>query len=642
MRTKICLLLIFGFLSCVFPKAEAAITWTTDNFDYKATDAAGYYYNWMSGVVCLNAFSEKSTANKDTENTDVATAVEPQPGSWTVTPGLSMVSAAWGNATQDLTKDAGGASVYAYANSAYQLDNGPGVLLNGQNVSSYIDRYFQVDANKTYTLSASALAPVSWSGTVSGKATAPQPTLTGWVKLLQTDQTTGATTTVQSFSLSDLLGSSRQASVSLVQGDLYQLVVSLSNVSDLGGPTPPAGIVTAFNNIDYSGGGSLGNIDGAFNAGTQTNPITLTASLSPAEEKGSLTVTIGPTAVVSAGARWNVDGGTWEVSGATVNGLSAGSHTVNFADVKGWTTPAPRIVTVSGNQTATASGTYVQSKSSTTNKLLWVGTNGSASIWTLDGSNNYVSSVGFGPYSGWKPLSYIQAPDGTARLLWANTNGSASIWTLDGSNNYVRSVGFGPYSGWTPVSYGLAPDGTARLLWANTNGAASIWKMDSSNNYVSSVGFGPYSGWKPLNCVLAPDGTARLLWANTNGSASIWALDGSSNYVSSAGFGPYSGWKPLNCVLASDGTARLLWANTNGATCIWTLDSSNNYLSSVGFGPFSGWTPLSYIRTSNGAAKLLWANTDGSASIWTLNSSNNYVSSVGFGPYSGWKPLSCQ
>ncbi len=376
MRTKICLLLIFGFLCCVFSKAEAAITWTTDNFDYNATDAAGYYYNYMVGVVCLNASSDKSTANKSSENTDVATAVEPQPGSWTGTPGLSMASAAWGNATQDLTKDTGGASVYAYANNAYQLDNGPGVLMNGQNVSSYIDRYFQVDANKTYTLSASALAPVSWSGTVSGTATAPQPTLTGWVKLLQTDQTTGATTTVRSFSLSDLLSSPRQASASLVQGALYQLIVSLSNVSDLGGPTPPAGIVTAFNNVDYNGGGSLGNIDGTFNAGTQANPITITASLSPAEETGSLTVTIDPTAAVSAGAKWNVDGGTWEASGATVTGLNAGSHTVNFAAVQGWTTPAPQNVTVSGNQTATASGTYVQQTGG-----LWQGASDMGNGW---------------------------------------------------------------------------------------------------------------------------------------------------------------------------------------------------------------------------------------------------------------------
>ena len=74
---------------------------------------------------------------------------------------------------------------------------------------------------------------------------------------------------------------------------------------------------------------------------------------------GSLQVTISPSGAVSAGAQWQADSGTWQSSGATVSGLSTGSHTVAFKTVSGWTTPNSQTVTVSANQTTTTSGTYV-------------------------------------------------------------------------------------------------------------------------------------------------------------------------------------------------------------------------------------------------------------------------------------------
>jgi len=50
-------------------------------------------------------------------------------------------------------------------------------------------------------------------------------------------------------------------------------------------------------------------------------------------------------------------------------------------------------------------------------------------------------------------VSYSSNSDGTRTLLWAGTGGYASIWTLNGSNNYSTSIVYGPYSGWTPVQY---------------------------------------------------------------------------------------------------------------------------------------------------------------------------------------------
>ena len=54
-------------------------------------------------------------------------------------------------------------------------------------------------------------------------------------------------------------------------------------------------------------------------------------------------MTISPAAAVSAGAMWNVDGGTWQASGTTVSGITVGSHTVAFNNIAGWNTPAKSV-----------------------------------------------------------------------------------------------------------------------------------------------------------------------------------------------------------------------------------------------------------------------------------------------------------
>jgi hypothetical protein len=74
---------------------------------------------------------------------------------------------------------------------------------------------------------------------------------------------------------------------------------------------------------------------------------------------GSLQVTITPVGAITAGARWQADGGAWQKSGATITNLFGGNHTVSFNSASGWRTPANQIIAVSANSTATTIGTYV-------------------------------------------------------------------------------------------------------------------------------------------------------------------------------------------------------------------------------------------------------------------------------------------
>ena len=77
-----------------------------------------------------------------------------------------------------------------------------------------------------------------------------------------------------------------------------------------------------------------------------------------AGQTGSLTVGLQPAGAVTAGAQWQVDGGSYRNSGDTATGLAPGSHSVSFKAVSGYTTPAGHSVSISSGANTTDSGTY--------------------------------------------------------------------------------------------------------------------------------------------------------------------------------------------------------------------------------------------------------------------------------------------
>jgi sugar lactone lactonase YvrE len=75
-------------------------------------------------------------------------------------------------------------------------------------------------------------------------------------------------------------------------------------------------------------------------------------------QTGSLQVTLAPSAVIIAGAKWQVNGGTPQASGATLSGLLPGNYTVSFKTVLGWSTPVAQVVTINNTLTTPATATY--------------------------------------------------------------------------------------------------------------------------------------------------------------------------------------------------------------------------------------------------------------------------------------------
>jgi sugar lactone lactonase YvrE len=104
-------------------------------------------------------------------------------------------------------------------------------------------------------------------------------------------------------------------------------------------------------------------------------------------EKGNLKVTIAPAEAVTAGASWQVDGGSWRTNGETIVGLVTGTHVVTFSDVAGLSSPAPQTIMVEASQINTAEGDYgpVQGVLQVSLDPLDAVTNGAR--WQIDGGS---------------------------------------------------------------------------------------------------------------------------------------------------------------------------------------------------------------------------------------------------------------
>ena len=87
------------------------------------------------------------------------------------------------------------------------------------------------------------------------------------------------------------------------------------------------------------------------------------ASLNAAygEHTGSISVTINPASAVDAGARWRVDNGPEQVSGATLDGVPVGNRVVSFTPAPGFAAPAAQTVTILKGEVAFVTASYATS-----------------------------------------------------------------------------------------------------------------------------------------------------------------------------------------------------------------------------------------------------------------------------------------
>ena len=196
-------------------------------------------------------------------------------------------------------------------------------------------------------------------------------------------------------------------------------------------------------------------------------------------QTGSLQVTISPASAMTDGAKWQVDGGTFQNGGATVTNLLVTNHTVSFSAISGWTTPANQTVFVSANTTTTVSGTYVPS----------------------------------GP-AGSLEVTIVPAAALTAGARWQVDDGT---WQNNGATVTNQSVGhhtvsFNTVSGWTTPSnqtVSIKAKAVARTKGTYTFSAQGIYNgLFSNTNGVSEETAGMMSG---LDVTASGTYTGKLL-----------------------------------------------------------------------------------------------------------------------------------
>jgi hypothetical protein len=145
------------------------------------------------------------------------------------------------------------------------------------------------------------------------------------------------------------------------------------------------------------------------------------------------------------------------------------------------------------------------SRLTTHSKVLWSKSGGPAVIWTVDGFGAFVSSVVYGPFSGYTATSYASHRDGTGRLLWSNpTNGFSGLWKLDANDAYVGVALYGPFVGRTAAAYTADPEGSGRIVWTDAGGGQSIWNVDANGQFVSGLDYGVVPRYTIKSFVASP------------------------------------------------------------------------------------------------------------------------------------------
>jgi hypothetical protein len=278
--------------------------------------------------------------------------------------------------------------------------------------------------------------------------------------------------------------------------------------------------------------------------------------------------------------------------------------------------------------------------------LLWQNTNGSAAIWTLNGTTVTGGALaGPNPGSDWHVIAtHDFNGDGKADILWQNANGSAAIWTMNGTavvNGGI--VGSNPGSDWHLIGTAdFNGDGQSDLVWQNANGAAAIWTMNGTT-VVSGAYAGPNPGasWHLMATAdINGDGKADLVWQADNGQVAVWTMNGAAVTGSAAiGRADPSWHVKATGDFNGDGKADILLQNDNGQATTWLMNGLSVASSGLtGPNPGTDWTIAAACDFNHdGKADILWQRADGQAAVWTMNGFSVAGSAaIGSAPGSSW------
>jgi hypothetical protein len=217
-----------------------------------------------------------------------------------------------------------------------------------------------------------------------------------------------------------------------------------------------------------------------------SNGVTTTAigvyTITNLPGNGSLQVNIVPAGAASAGAQWQLDGGSNQNSGATLTNLSVGNHTLSFTPISEWNTPSNQTVTATNGAITFASGIYTLTNPPSNNLILI--TNGSGTIQHGTWPASLVAGKKYTVKAVPKARnSFVNWIGGTAQPF--SVLSSSANYTFTNQPNLLLEANF-------QTNFFLAAQGTYRGLFAPPSSARQ--QSDSGSFTFSVTSAGAVSG----------------------------------------------------------------------------------------------------------------------------------------------------
>ena len=528
-----------------------------------------------------------------------------------------------------------------------------------------------------YNAGSASTAVTVRAATAASVAVSPNPALSG--------QSVTATATLSSGTTGTFTGTLNM----LVDG---QVACSLLPVS---GPTVSCaltGLAVGDHAVVAQYGGSA-----TYSASTSTAAalsvrlapsIALTTSVTPANtgQVVTFTATVTGSGVAPTGTVVFKDGSStlngcgnasiWSgVAKCMTSGLAAGTHSIT-ASYNGDTTytsgtSSPLSQSISATVQPAGVAKRLDFNGDGKADIVWQATDGSVSLWLMDGTSIAARGPVFGPsagavvrsgdFNGDGKADFVrQLADGsttitfmngldalsttslrgatTAKLmnvgdfngdhvtdlLWRNADGSWEMWlTNPGSAPTVTTIMPGGY-GWNVAKVGdFNGDGHDDLLWANTDGTKSMWLMNGSTVIQRGQLQPAGSVWSPAFVGdFNGDGIADIVWVSaSDGTTSVWLMSGFTILQRGPILpGVSGGTAKIVADFDGDGNADIVWHNSDGSATMWLMSglSAKAQVSIMPGG--SAWMPVQWTDTNaDGKADLLWTNSDGTTGLWLMS-----------------------
>lgn len=207
---------------------------------------------------------------------------------------------------------------------------------------------------------------------------------------------------------------------------------------------------------------------------TSNSTTYITGNYSQNLQYGSVSVNINPSNAVNAGAKWNLDGGVWQSSGATLFNIPIGGHTIYFTTISGWISPLTQSINVTNNSNTNITGAYTQNAQfgNVNVTINPIAASNAGAQWNLDGSNwqnsgTSLSNIPIGNHT----IYYNSIPgwvSPASQSVTVSNNATSNI-----TGNYAQNAQYGS------VKVILAPNSAVN--------AGAQWNLDGGNWQNSGV-----------------------------------------------------------------------------------------------------------------------------------------------------------